>query len=226
MPKGNSGIGQTGPPSGVSRSQLAAMSEAEQINTVASILNDGSMKPPGIDNPSSFERVAYALGMNEKPELMTKEAYDKSGTNDVYPGEIYRGVAYDRVTHSTTDKIENSIKHDDYTKMGVGAGDLMASGLYFTNDKHWADMYGASSGAFGKTINAKIKPTAKIGRYEDLQKDAKSFNRKLKRRTGIDLKADALPVYALTRGLDGYVGFSLGSEVVIHNRGALRMPKR
>ena len=78
MGRGSSGLKSSGvasqkanTPSGVSYSQFMQMSDDQKYQTIDTILNDSNIQVPSYLDSSRTSKVVYALGMDNKPTVVS-----------------------------------------------------------------------------------------------------------------------------------------------------------
>lgn len=214
--KGGGGGGASRPaaastPSGVTVQQFQSMSEAQQIQTINSILANNSIVVPAYLDSSSTSKVMYALGMNNKPDVVSDSALDKMPGSDLYR-TVYeqRGTMPPPAARDITDQIRNG----EFTQLSGAGGSVHGRALYFASS-----FYGSASYGFGEKkptiMRCKLKSTANIANESRLNSSYR--NSAFGRRFG-QYDYDGKALFAIAKGYDGW---SDGRYTMILNRGAL-----
>lgn len=103
---------------------------------------------------SSAQKVAIDLGMNETPQVVSKEDFNK------YVEESGAAVCYRGVRYAGSMSGSNMIYQMAYDKQKNYFGNgIYGDGLYFSTDQSVADSYSDGSGAVAKCA---IRPDAKV----------------------------------------------------------------
>ena len=199
-------------PSGVTYEQFMAMSEDDKNNIILDIVNNPNIVVPDYLDKSATSKVMYALGMNNKPEVVSDSKLDK-----IKGESLYRTVS-DAETISAVDILEQ-IRYGDYTRLSGDYTSLYGRAIYFATDFKNSAAYGEST---ARMARAKLNPNAKIVSDSDLQKMV-GKNVFFQNTPGLD--DDATSLTALVNGIDGWritphVGIK-NDYVMIINRKAL-----
>lgn len=96
----------------------------------------------GLNPDNATQRLVEELGMNDKPTVLSNEAYDKIIQNNPGIIQIYRGVE-DNGSMSADD-IRNHMLMSDKTYIGDG---IHGEGLYFSTSQRTANIYAGYGGA-------------------------------------------------------------------------------
>lgn len=218
MGTGSSGLSKSGggskrTPSGVTFSQFMQMNESQKLQTISDILGNTKITVPSHLDNSATSKVIYALGMNNKPNVVTDKQLD--GMNGE---EIFRTV-YDVSSPPPFAKdITSQIRKEDFTQMSGSGGSAFGRALYFATDFGSSKSYG-----YGKSsatmMRGKIDKKAKIIGDKKLE----NLIAKDPRWNGMNVNyADKKALYALSHGIDGWKGSGYGrSYRMIVNRGVL-----
>ena len=196
-------------PSGVTYNQFLQMSDTEKYKLMDDIINDTSIVVPRELDSSVTSKIIYALGMTEKPTVVSDSQLD-----------AIKGRAYYRTVNDygnmSASEILNQIKSEDYTQLASGGGTAHGRALYFANTFVGSQMYGSSTATM---MRVKLKPTANIVKEDDLVlrivRDA-SFG---STRIGLSFP-DSYACYAIAHGIDGWYDKRNGYLMMV-NRGAL-----
>jgi len=192
------------------------MSDDQKVSTIQSILNDQNITVPDYLDKSPTSKVMYALGMNNKPKVVSDDEFDNL-SGDTF----YRTVRNnDMQSLSGADAI-NQIKNSDYTSLSSDRNSGMGRALYFTTN--FGESYSYGGGQQGAAMmRVKVNPDAKIVNVMDLN-NAIDSSSKWSSITGIS-DADVKSLYAISHGIDGWNGrknTGQYSERAIINRAVL-----
>lgn len=213
MAKGGSKIAKT--PSGITFAQYMKMSEGQKLQTLRSILSDNSITVPNYLDDSATTKVIYALGMDNKPVVVSDSAFDN------IPGvEMFRTVRDTNSPPPYATDILDQVRYGDYTQMSGIGGSVFGRALYFATDFGDSQVYGHGRPS-ATMARAKIDPKAKI--ITDTTLD----NRMSKNSAWMNLPNssydDGKALYALSHGIDGWREPRGGTYRMIVNRGAIIM---
>ena len=203
-------VQQQSTPSGITYEEFMQMPEAQRYSTMEKIITDSNINVPGYLDRSATTKVMYALGMNNKPELVSDAQLDAMQGREVFRTVNDAGVI-------SADDIIQQIRQGDYTQLSGKGGSVHGRALYFATDFNESTIYG--DGRTARVMRAKIKPNANMISEDRLlssmKKDAK-FGRTRLRHITYDNEA----LYAIAHGYDGWFSSRIGYEMII-NRGAL-----
>lgn len=197
-------------PSGISYDQFMKMSESERWQTIDSILSNPNIVTPSSMDDSDTSKVIYALGMTNKPTVVSDAQLDGM------PGkEIYRTVYEQRgsMPPPSSKDILDQIKNGDYTYMSGAGGSMHGRAIYFATDFGDSAIYGSGE-KNPQVMRAKISPNAKIVSESNIrsQMQQKGYSPRT------SSSRDNIALYALSQGIDGW--FS-SSYTMMVNRGVL-----
>ena len=133
--------------------------------------------------------------------------------------EIFRTVYETGVMPPpTTDMVLDQIKNGDYTQMSGKGGSAHGRALYFATDYTDSTVYGQGE-RNPKVMRAKLNPNANIRSENSLShqmmQDSTWKNTIHGRTQG---KSDAIALYAISHGVDGWYS---GTYTMMVNRGAI-----
>ena len=221
MGRGSSGLKSSGvasqkanTPSGVSYSQFMQMSDDQKYQTIDTILNDSSIQVPSYLDSSRTSKVVYALGMDNKPTVVSDSQLDTMPGKDLYR-TVYESGS---MPPPSSADILDQIRTGDYTQMSGAGGSVHGRAIYFARDSFQASSSYGMRERNAMVMRAKINPNAKIVSENKLmstmQSDS-SWNANFsKKNSGYDEVA----LYALSHGIDGWYS---GNYTMMVNRGAL-----
>ena len=137
------------------------MSEDERAEAIEEALQE---PVPVFLEDSSLQRIAYSLGINEKPQLVTDAQLDKiAGTS------LYRTVhdVYDRANDISfkAQEIADQVRAGDFTRYSDNGGSAYGRGLYFANSYYGSVVYQQGAASQNIVMRAKYAPTARIVDY-------------------------------------------------------------
>lgn len=156
---------------------------------------------------SSAQKVAIDLGMNETPQVVSKEDFNK------YVEESGAAVCYRGVRYAGSMSGSNMIYQMAYDKQKNYFGNgIYGDGLYFSTDRSVADSYSDGSGAVAKCA---IRPDAKVVEFKSA--DIENARRKY--------GTSDYAIAAMCSGYDAIKVHVSGSEdyYVVLNRAAMVM---
>lgn len=208
---GGGGAGKSSTPSGISYDQFLNMPATQKYQTIDDILNDQSIAVPNYLDGSPTTKLLYALGMDNKPEIVSDNQIDKMKGNN-----LFRTVYDVDNPPPYAQDIIDQIKRGDYTQLSGSGGSVHGRALYFARDFTGSAIYGHGH-SNPQMIRAKLKQNANIAREEDLRRwmgQDQNFPK------GRYKGSDALSMYALSRGADGWYDAKTGYTMIL-NRGAL-----
>ncbi len=186
MGRGSSKAGGGGgkpTPSGVTYKQFVQMTDQEQADLLAKIIDDPNIKVPSYLDDSLTSKIMVALGMNGKPKVV-----DDATLDGMQGRELYRTVyEMGSMPPPSTDAIIDQIRYGDFTQMSGKGGSYHGRAIYFATDLTDSTMYGSGE-RNPMVMRAKLNPNAKIGREFTIDNlDSKSpavMNMLLNKRVG------------------------------------------
>ncbi|MBR0075487.1 MAG: hypothetical protein IJP96_07015 [Synergistaceae bacterium] len=235
--KANSGrrLRKSLPPAGVTYDQFLQMSNDEKYNLMDKIIKDDNIKVPDYLDDSASTKVIYALGMNNKPTVVSDSELDKIPGND-----LYRGIRDNSDFNISAKEIADQLKYNEYTQLSKKGSSLLGRGIYFApNDFLVALDYASAYNLVnnGLIIRAKINPNAKMSTVKKIGnkiKEDSMFNKtflpKETREKVLNnphfyysisaVTPDSYALYAIAHGIDGWRDSTI-NEVIMINRRAL-----
>lgn len=197
-------------PSGITYDQFMQMSDAQKYQTINDIIFDPNIQVPSYLDGSQTSKLMYALGMNNKPTVVSDAQLDT-----MQGREIFRTV-YNANSTVTSDMILDQIRNGDYTQMSGSGGSAHSRALYFATNF-------ADSAAYGRyesnpmVMRAKLNPNARIRSETSLTRqmhsDVNWRNSQIARNAHY---SDALSLYAIAHNVDGWYS---STYTMIVNRG-------
>ncbi len=156
------------PPLGVTLAQLQGMDDQQ--------LHDFLIKVQSVDIPAflsdhHLQRMVYALGMNDKPEIVSQKQFDYETSFAGGHTAIYRTVNDTSVGGNTftADDICDMLTDGDLTYHGAG---MYGDGLYFSDSLSGSKAYGWNNPrTVGAYLNSKARPIS----FSKLQKEYDAF---------------------------------------------------
>lgn len=222
----------TGPaPTGVTQADLANMSDTDLHDF---LINVNQTDIPSFLNDVHLQRMLYALGMNDTPEIVSEQEFDDMTVNAPFGSGmkvLYRTVN-DTVINGvpfTSQNCCDMLTDGDLTYVGNG---VHGDGLYFSDSLSGSKMYGDST---GRTVGAVLNSKAKVISEQKLQKEYDSFvkshpqTRKALGFARSKSSHDSLSQFALIRGYNviSYThGWSNETYYTVIDRSALTMSRK
>ncbi|MBR0075488.1 MAG: hypothetical protein IJP96_07020 [Synergistaceae bacterium] len=215
---------ETDTPSGVTYDQFMQMSDKDKADFVFNVINNPNIIVPDYLDESVTSKVMYALGMNNKPEVVSDAKLDK-----IKGKSLYRTVS-DAETISGTE-ILDQIRYGDYTQLSRSGGSVYGRAIYFSTDFERSAMFGFGSEKTNPVMmRAKINPNAKIIEVHNLSnmstnsKFIQKLQAHIKGDYTKDFSNDWMSLTALANGFDGWRVTPYGTKsdyVMIINRRVL-----
>lgn len=199
-------------PSGINYEQLMKMSIEERYDTIAKIIGSRKIKVPDYLDNSKTTKLIYALGMNEKPKVVSDAKLDKVEGTD-----LYRCVHDSEKPVVTSKEILNEIRTADYTRLSGKKTSLMGKALYFASN--FLDSVRYAKGPSSLIMRAKINPNAKMMEEREIRKTVKHDTEFQKRKLDKDV-FESSSLYAIAHGLDAWYSKQAGYYMIV-NRGVL-----
>ena len=198
-------------PSGVSYSEFLQMPESQRITTMENIISDSSIVVPDYLDGSDTSKVLYALGMNNKPTVVSDAQLDAMQGRELFR-TVYESGS---MPPPSSDAVLDQIRYGDYTQMSGKGGSVHGRAIYFATSYSGSATYGHGE-KNALVSRAKINSDAKIVSQATLtsQMQSKGFN------VRGTISTDQRALYAIAQGIDGWYS---GRYTMIVNRGALTM---
>ena len=215
-------------PSGVTYDQFMKMSMDERYDTMAQIIDNPDITVPDYLDKSVITKVMYAIGMNNKPTIVSDTELDKMKgkviSNSFAEDEtvIYRGIKSAEL--KTGKKIAEEIINGDYTQFSNTGGSMFGRAIYFTTSFGQAESASIDDKDKGAVVRAKVKPNANILYMSDIKRKSykdSSFQGKVQTKLP-QYSNDDMALYAIANGIQGW--FAHGTPyVMIVDRSALNI---
>lgn len=213
------GGGSGGTPSGVTMQQFMQMSDQEKYDTMNDILDNKNIVVPDYLDGSDTTKIIYALGMNNKPDVVADDVLDTMAGRDIFRTVYETGS----MPPPSTADVAEQIRIGDYTHMSGKGGSYHGRAIYFADNFDDSATYGSSE-RNPMVMRGKLKPTANIRSEGSLQRqmynDSTFDNSRLNARLS---GTDAMAVYAISKGIDGWYS---GTYTMMVNRGATVMSSK
>ena len=206
---GSSGGGKINTPSGVSYQQFMKMSDSQKQGLMRQIINDPNIQVPGYLDSSDTTKVLYALGMNQKPTIVSDSQLDS-----IQGIEIYRTV-YETgsMPPPSSSMVLDQIRNGDFTQMSGKGGSAHGRAIYFATNFGDSSTYGMGENN-SLVMRAKINPKANIRSEKSLRSQIANDPNW----GGGNTRHDDIALYAVSHGIDGWYS---GSYTMMVNRGVL-----
>lgn len=201
-------------PSGVTYNQFMQMTPDERYDLINTILSNPNIQVPSYLDASETSKVMYALGMNNKPTVVSDSVLDSM------PGRDRFRVVYDDSSPPpyATD-ILDQIKTSDYTHLSGSGGSAHGRAIYFADS--FSSAAGYSRGDSSRAMRMKLKPNANIISENALTIQMYA-DRSFMNKSKTIFKDDRIAMYALSHGVDGWYDSNFGYTMML-NRGALNV---
>ncbi len=155
---------------------------------------------------NAFQKLTYAIGMNDKPKLVTD-----AQLNTIKGQELFRTVNSSRDTKNQmvfdADTIARQITKGSVTRVSDSGGSFYGRGIYFANSYRDSTLYGNTNGNIKKSavVRAKIDPKAKTLSYSTAKQKVSQEMQSGSKLGKALAKCDSYSresVYALSKGYD------------------------
>jgi hypothetical protein len=173
-----SGLASVSTPSGKTLTDIQAMASANDDKGMHDFLIDvQSTDTPDFLNTHHLQKMVYALGMNDKPEIVSQQEFDDMTVNAPFgSGQtiLYRTVNDADLTggvHMSAKQINDMLLSGDLTYLGNG---VHGDGLYFADDKAESQAYGRGGGK-SRTIACVLNSKARMVTETNLRKEYDAF---------------------------------------------------
>ena len=115
-----------------------------------------------LNRGSHTQHMAQALGLNDKPKVVSREEFDKIAAQSP-TGPVFRGVVDNLSAGVSADEIVDMTVSGEITFLGNG---VHSDGIYFSTSRKTAEGYGG--GDKGRVMEACFSSDARIVDYETL----------------------------------------------------------
>ena len=199
--------------SGVTYDQFMQMNEDQRYQTINNIIADQNIVVPSYLDSSQTSKVIYALGMNNKPTVVSESQLDA-----MQGREIYRTVYDPNVPKMTTADVLDQVRNGEYTQMSGQYSSAHSRALYFATKFTDSTVYGHGYHD-PMVMRAKINPNANIRSERSLYNQMSSDSTWATRTNGKGINyKDELSLYAIAHGVDGWYS---NTYTMLVNRGAI-----
>lgn len=202
-------------PSGISYDQFMKMSDAQKMQTINNILADPNIKVPAYLDNSDTSKFMWAMGMNNKPNVVSDDQLSKMPGKD-----LYRTVYDTQNPPPSGTDILDQIRTGDFTQMSGSGGSAHGRALYFARDDF------AGSASYGVRGNNPVMARAKINSNANIVKESDLRRRMVADGFSTNSSSsynDDIALYALSHGIDGWYS---GTYTMMVNRGALTISNK
>lgn len=207
---GNAAPAKANTPSGIDYNQFMAMPENQRWQTIDNIIADSSIQVPSILDKSDTTKVMYALGMNNKPTVVSDAQLDSMPGKDLYRTVYEKGS----MPPPSSEGILDQIRNGDYTQLSGAGGSAHGRALYFARDDFTGSRIYGDGERNAMMMRAKINPGAKIVSEQNLKNQMRSKGYSPKSTSS----RDDIALYALSQGIDGWYS---STYTMMVNRGVL-----
>ena len=186
---------------------------------------------PDFLNTHHLQKMIYALGLNDKPEIISQKEFDDLTVNAPFGSGapiLYRTVDGKDVAggvHITAKQIQDQFSYGDLTYTGNG---VHGDGIYFSDNKSGSKIYG-SGGGRSRILQGVLNKNAKIITETKLRAEYDKFVKahpRTRRALGFARSRsthDSMSQFALIRGYNVIVSKQWGNEnyYTVLNRSAI-----
>ena len=219
-------IDTTQPTNNISPSYQAFLSMTDDDKADAISKAFGTDVPSFLSN-SDFQKLTYALKLNDKPTLVDDKTLDQMAGVDLYRTVNATKDTINRMTFDATD-IASQILKGSVTRVSDTGGSAYGRGLYFANSYRESTVYyGNTTGNIKQTavVRGKLNANAKVISASQALSSARAEIASGSRLGNVLARADRhsqRSIWALAKGYNVMVDNSSGYYVVL-NRTALTM---
>lgn len=211
--------------------RVAAMSSEERTKWILEAAEREEDPTGGALNwDEDSQRVAYALGLNGTPQVISRKDFDSyvESLGPDGPEVMYRGVESSRGVTAAHMQYQMAYAEDEPF---IGRG-LYGDGLYFSTREQTADefageqyrnMYGLCDGTAGTVSRAVLRPDARILKTDAMEHDLKGTEKGAEVEKAVGFLD--LAVYAMATGHDAIEVELNGGEkyIAVLNKAAMIM---
>lgn len=213
-------------PSGYTLSDLQNMGDRQLHDLLIDV--DSIDMPDFLNTRSHLQRMLYALGANDKPEIVSQAAFNA----EVASGgtEIWRTVPdtdLQGYTAISAGRIQQMLLYGDLTYVGRG---IHGDGLYFSDSESGSKLYGSSYQGKSATIDCVLNSKARVISENQLKTEYDRWvqtHPQSRRALGFAKQShnshDSYAQFALIRGYNVITSYQGGGEYyyTILDRGVL-----
>ncbi len=218
---GSSGLAPT--PAKVSTPSGLTLSDVQGMNDDALhdfLINVNDTDTPDFLNRHHLQKMIYALGLNDKPEIISQKEFDDLTVNAPFGSAapiLYRTVNDTTLSngiHMSAKQIQKQFTDGDLTYVGDG---IHGDGLYFSDSKSGSKMYG-NGGGRSAIISGVLNGKARIITEKALKSEYDNFvknhprSRKALGFARSKSTHDSMSQFALIRGYNVIVSKQWGNE--------------
>lgn len=217
-------------PSNVKQADLANMSDQELHDF---LIEANKTDIPDFLNQNHLQHMLYALGMNDKPEIVSQQEFDDMTVNAPFGSGLpvlYRTVNDTTVSGVafTSDDCCDMLTDGDLTFTGNG---IHGDGLYFSDSLSGSKAYGDHTArTVGAVLNSKARPITESNLRKEYDSFVKSHpqTRKALGFARANSTHDSMSQFALIRGYNVIVSKQYSGEnyYTVLDRSALTMTRK
>ncbi len=216
------------PPSGKTLADVQAMDDQQLHDFLIDVQNTDL---PDFLNTHHFQKMTYALGLNDKPEIISQQEFDDMTVNAPFGSAqpiLYRTVDDAQLTGGVTltaKQIQDMLLYGDLTYHGNG---IHGDGLYFSDDKRGSQAYGNGGGrsrTVACVLNSKARPITETALRKQYDAFIKTHPQSRKALGFAKARSthDSMSQFALSQGYNVIVSHQFGNEnyYTVLDRGVL-----
>lgn len=204
-------------PSGLTLSDVQAMDDDALHDFLINVNNTDT---PDFLNTVHLQKMVYALGLNDKPEIISQKEFDDMTVNAPFGSGapvLYRTVNDTVLTGNvpmSARQMQQQFLKGDLTYIGNG---IHGDGLYFSDDKGGSRAYGRGRGQsamIAGVLNKNARPITERALKSEYDKFIKTHPRSRKALGFARSKSthDSMSQFALMRGYNVIISKQLGNE--------------
>lgn len=204
-------------PSGKTLADVQAMGDQDLHDFLIDVNNTDT---PDFLNTHHLQKMTYALGMNDKPEIISQQEFDDMTVNAPFGSGatvLYRTVDDANLTGGvriTAKQIQDMLLYGDLTYHGNG---IHGDGLYFSSSKSGSQAYGRGGGRsrmVACVLNGKAKPITETALRKQYDAFIKTHpqSRKALGFARSHSTHDSMSQFALTQGYNVIISKQYGGE--------------
>lgn len=204
-------------PSGKTLADFQAMDDKDMHDFLIDV---NKTDTPDFLNTHHLQKMTYALGMNDKPEIISQQEWDDMTVNAPFGSGatvIYRTVDDASLSGGVTLKASQQLKmltDGDLTWHGNG---IHGDGLYFSDSKSGSQAYGRGGGrsrTIACVLNDKAKPITETALRKQYDAFVKTHPQTRKALGFAKARSthDSMSQFALSQGYNVIISKQFGSE--------------
>jgi hypothetical protein len=197
------------------------MTDDEKAAAIDNALDE---EVPTFLDDTGLQRIAYSLGINGKPTLVTDAQLDKIAGTSLYR-TVHNAYLKGKDLGFSAQEICDQVRAGAFTMYADSGGTAHGRGIYFADTYSGSTIYQVGRASDNLVMRAKYAPNARIiaestarnGMLSEISRGTK-LGKAISRAD----PASRMAIYALAKGYDAIQDSGSGYNMVI-NRGALIM---